>query len=60
MYFSGQEREKKEKHINRSLRDNPTMICLHAPHHVEEDTSVHLVIWRMTRFGHREASNASL
>jgi hypothetical protein len=29
------------------------MIYLQAPHHVEEGTSVHLFIWRITRFDYQ-------
>jgi hypothetical protein len=36
---------------------NPTMICHHAPLHVEEGMIVHLVIRHMGKFDHREVSH---
>jgi hypothetical protein len=35
VHFSYQKREKKEKHKQSSIGGNPTMICLHAPLHIE-------------------------
>jgi len=52
------EREKK-KRKQLIIARNPTLICLHVPHHVEEGTTVFLVRWQMTRFGYRETSHTS-
>jgi hypothetical protein len=50
-------REKRnKKHKQSIIDDNPTIIYLHAPHHVKEGTTVHPVKRRMTRFSYREAS----
>jgi len=38
--------------------NNLSMICLHAPHHVEEKTYVHQSRRRLVRFDLREASHA--
>jgi len=39
-------REKRKKKCKQSIiSGNPTMICLHTPHHVREDTSSHLSRW---------------
>jgi hypothetical protein len=46
-------REKRKKKCKQSIiHSNPTIIYLHAPHHVEEGTTAHLVRQRMVRFGH--------
>jgi len=51
-------REKRKKKCKQSIiSGNPTMICLHTPHHVREDTSSHLSRWWMTKFGHQKASH---
>jgi ethanolamine utilization cobalamin adenosyltransferase len=42
-------REKKEK---MTVGDKPTTICCHAPHHMKEDTMVHLMRQRKVRFDH--------
>ena len=48
-------RQKRKKDLKQLIiGSNPTMICLHASFHVEEGTTVHLVIRRMGRFSHRE------
>jgi len=39
--------------------NNPSTICLHVPHHVEEGIAAHLVRRWMTRFDHRKTSHAS-
>jgi len=51
--------KRKKKHKQSIISGNPTIICLHALHHVEEGTTTHLVRRRMTRFGHQKASHAS-
>jgi hypothetical protein len=61
VHFSCQKREKKEKKHKQLIIDgNPTMICLHTPHHMKEDTSTHLSRRRMARFSHQEESHAPL
>jgi hypothetical protein len=50
---------KKKKHKQSITEDNPTIICLHLPHHMKEDTASHPVRRRMARFGHRKASYTS-
>jgi hypothetical protein len=41
MHFSCQEKEKKEKQKKKSITSgNPTIISIHAPHHVKKDTVV--------------------
>jgi hypothetical protein len=50
-YLTGerQEGKKKKKMI---VGDKPTTICCHAPHHMKEDTMVHLMRQRKVRFDH--------
>jgi hypothetical protein len=51
-------REKRMKKLKQSITGgNPTMICHHAPLHVEEGMIVHLVIRHMGKFDHREVSH---
>ena len=38
--------------------DNPTTICRHVPHHIEEDTVAHPKRQRTTRFGHWVVTHA--
>jgi hypothetical protein len=35
--------KKKKKHKQSIIDGNPTIICLHESHHVEEETVAHLV-----------------
>jgi hypothetical protein len=49
-------KKRKKKHKQSIINGNPTIICIHAPHHVEEGTTANLVRRWMTRFGHQEAS----
>jgi len=50
-------RKKRKKECNQLItNNNPTIICLHTPHHVQEDMTAHPVKQRMTRFGHQETS----
>ena len=52
-------REKRKKECNQLItNNNPIIICLHTPHHVQEGTIVHPVRQRMARFGHQETSYA--
>jgi len=54
-------REKIKKNKTKmSINDNPTIISLDAPHHVEEGMAAHLERWWMAIFGHRTASHAPL
>jgi len=54
MHFSCQERKERKKCKQSIIDGNPTMICIHTPHCVEEGTVAYPVRWRMTRFDHRE------
>jgi len=59
VHFSCQEREKKEKKHKQSItNNNPTIICLHASHHVKECMVANLIRRWIARFFHRKASNA--
>ena len=50
-------REKRKKKRKQSITDdNPTIIFLHALHHVEEGTTAHPVRRWMSRFGHQKVS----
>jgi len=49
MHFSCEEREKKEK---TQTNDHWRQFNNYLPHHMKEDTIVHLVRRRMTRFDH--------
>jgi hypothetical protein len=40
MHFSCQEKEKKEKQKKSITSGNPTIISIHAPHHVKKGTVV--------------------
>jgi len=42
--------KRKKKHKQSITGGNPTMICLHTPHHVEKGTTAYLVIRRIVRF----------
>ena len=50
-----EKRKKKQKQSNTG--GNSTIINLHAPHHVEENTTVHLRRRWMARFSHRVVSH---
>ena len=47
--------KRKKKHKQSINDDNLTIIGLHTPHHVEEETTAHLVRRWMTRFNHWKA-----
>jgi hypothetical protein len=49
------ERKKRKQSITSG---NPTIICLHTPHHVKKGTIVHPIRRQMARFDHRKASYA--
>jgi hypothetical protein len=49
-------REKNKKHKQSIIGDNPTIIYLHAPHHMKEGTTAHPVKCQMTRFSYWKAS----
>jgi hypothetical protein len=52
-------KEKRIKKLKQSITNgNPTMLCHHAPLHVEEGMVAHPVIRHMDRFDHREVSLA--
>jgi hypothetical protein len=55
LVFRKEKRKKKNKQL--ITNSNPTMIYLHASHHVEESTIAHLVIRCMTKFDHQKASH---
>jgi hypothetical protein len=57
MYFSCQEREKKEKQKQMTTYDNPITTRLHVPLHVEEETVVHPMRRQMIKLGHRVTSH---
>jgi hypothetical protein len=57
MYFSCQEREKKEKQKQITTDDNPINTRLHVPLHVEEETVVHPMRRQMIKLGHRVTSH---
>jgi hypothetical protein len=47
-------KKRKKKHNQLITNGNPTIICLHAPHHVEEGTTAYSVRQQMARFGHQK------
>ena len=54
-------REKRKEKCKQSITScNPTMISLHAPHHVKNGTFAYLFRRHMTIFDHQEVSHAPL